>query len=127
MASDAIRFQGFNVVVADQTASMRFYEALGLDVVDKHGQGRVCVDAPNQHFDLDTAPSVPQWNAGWRPGSSIGITFEVATREAVDELAGRLAAEGYVVQQPAVDAPWGRRLAVIEDPDGNSVALMSAE
>jgi uncharacterized glyoxalase superfamily protein PhnB len=93
---------------------------------DKHGGGRSCVDAPNQHFDIDDLAAVPRWNEGVRgPGVSVG--FELDERADVDELTEQLSSLGYRVQQPAYDAPWGRRYAVVEDPDGNPIAFMSRD
>ena len=36
-----------------------------------------------------------------------------------------LAAEGVAVQQEPYDAFWGARYAVVSDPDGNAVGIMS--
>jgi Glyoxalase/Bleomycin resistance protein/Dioxygenase superfamily len=36
-----------------------------------------------------------------------------------------ITAAGYRGQQPPYDAFWGARYAVIEDPDGNAVGIMS--
>ena len=36
-----------------------------------------------------------------------------------------LAAEGVPVQQEPYDAFWGARYAVVSDPDGNAVGIMS--
>lgn len=119
------RFGGFSVATRDAAASAAFYRALGLVVEDKHGGGRTCVDAPNQHFDIDDAEAVPQWNAG-RNGSSVTLGFEVVDGDQVDAVVERLRALGYPVQQEPYDAPWGRRYAVVEDPDGNPIGLMSA-
>ena len=127
MDAPVVTFGGFSITTGDRRASIAFYEALGFAVdEDKHGGGRSCVNAPNQHFDIDDAEAVPSWNEGSRgPGVSIG--FEVDTREGVDEVVSRLAAMGCAVQQPPYDAPWGRRYAVVEDPDGNPIGLMSTE
>ena len=53
------------------------------------------------------------------------LGFRVATREAVDALYGRMTAAGHRGQQPPYDAFWGARYAVVEDPDGNAVGIMS--
>jgi uncharacterized glyoxalase superfamily protein PhnB len=121
------RFSGFSITSSDPSASAGFYRALGFEVQeDKHGGGRSCVDAPNQHFDIDDVAAVPNWNAGAR-GTGVSIGFELDERADVDALVERLAALGYNVQQPAYDAPWDRRYAVVEDPDGTPVAFMSRE
>jgi len=99
---------------------------MGFDVQpDRHGGGRSCVDAPNQHFDVDDIDVVPQWNAG-SAGQGVSLGFEVDTPADVDKLVNRLASLGYVVQQQPFDAPWGRRFAVVEDPAGTPVGVMSA-
>ena len=51
--------------------------------------------------------------------------FAVASREAVDDRYADLVAAGYVGSQPPLDTFWGARYAVVEDPDGNHVGLMS--
>ena len=126
MGEPALRFTGFSITTANRKASLAFYEAIGFAVQeDKHGGGRSCVDAVNQHFDIDDAEAVPTWNAGSK-GPGVVLGFEADTRDDVDELVLRLTGLGYQVQQAPYDAPWGRRFAVIEDPDGNAVSVMSA-
>jgi uncharacterized glyoxalase superfamily protein PhnB len=53
----------------------------------------------------------------------IGVGLE--SREAVDALWHALLAEGAQGLQPPYDAFWGARYAIVEDPDGNPVGLMS--
>ena len=54
------------------------------------------------------------------------IGFRVERRETVDAIYADLVAHGAVGQQPPWDAFWGARYAVVEDPDGNAVGIMSA-
>jgi uncharacterized glyoxalase superfamily protein PhnB len=122
----APRFTGFSITSDRRKESLAFYAALGFAVKeDPHGGGRSCVDAPNQHFDVDDVDAVPGWNAG-STGVGVTIGFEVDGADEVDTLVARLAADGYVVQQEPYDAPWGRRFAVVQDPDGIAVSFMSA-
>ena len=53
------------------------------------------------------------------------LGFKVGSRERVDEIYADLVAAGYRGQQPPYDAFWGARYAVIEDPDGNAVGIVS--
>jgi hypothetical protein len=48
-----------------------------------------------------------------------------ASREAVDELYAKVTAAGYTGRQRPYDAFWGGRYAVVGDPEGNDVGLMS--
>lgn len=119
-----------NLVVNDMEAMAAFYGRLGL-----HLQGgppewsahhRNTEPSAGLHFDLDSREFASVWNAGWpaeRTGAVIG--FRLPSREAVDVMFADLTADGYSGQQSPYDAFWGARYAVVEDPDGNSVGLMS--
>jgi catechol 2,3-dioxygenase-like lactoylglutathione lyase family enzyme len=121
-----------NLVVTDLPASLDFYRRLGVAVP---GAGP---DAEGPHvqlrmpggfsLELDTGESARLWHAGWRadPASArVVIGFALATREAVDERYAELTSAGYAGRQPPFDAFWGARYAIVADPDGNDVGLMS--
>ena len=57
--------------------------------------------------------------AAWSSGSALG------SRAAVDERYADLIDAGYAGRQPPFDAFWGARYAIVADPDGNDVGLMS--
>jgi catechol 2,3-dioxygenase-like lactoylglutathione lyase family enzyme len=120
-----------NLVVGDMAASLAFYERLGVEVTDDVDAGGVHVQLRMPggfSLELDTADSARVWHAGWRADPSTGrvvIGFALPTREAVDERYSALTAAGYVGRQPPFDAFWGARYAIVADPDGNDVGLMS--
>lgn len=77
-------------------------------------------------LDLDSAASAPGWDAGWPKGrAGVVIGFRLGSRDEVDRLHAELTAAGAPSQQAPFDAFWGSRYAVVEDPDGNAVGLMS--
>jgi uncharacterized glyoxalase superfamily protein PhnB len=79
-------------------------------------------------LELDTSESAQIWHAGWRadPGSvRVVLGFAMPTREAVDERYADLTSAGHAGRQPPFDAFWGARYAIVADPDGNDIALMS--
>jgi uncharacterized glyoxalase superfamily protein PhnB len=53
------------------------------------------------------------------------LGFRLASRESVDALYEELTGAGYRGAQPPYDAFWGARYAIVADPDGNSVGIMS--
>jgi hypothetical protein len=55
----------------------------------------------------------------------VALGFSLPTREAVDRLSAELTGSGYRGKQPPYDAFWGARYAVVADPDGIDVGLMS--
>ena len=119
-----------NVIVADMSASLDFYRQLGVvpdgDVTTgAHVQLRM---PSGFSLELDTAESVRLWHAAWRTdpaGASVIIGFSLPTREAVDERYVALTSAGYPGRQAPFDAFWGARYAIVADPDGNDVGLMS--
>ncbi|MDJ0357961.1 VOC family protein [Paenarthrobacter sp. PH39-S1] len=80
-------------------------------------------------IEWDSVEFVPQWDSGWNgtTGGSAVLGFSVPTREAVDQIYTELTSAGYEGHQQPYDAFWGARYAIVDDPDGNSVALMSPE
>ena len=53
------------------------------------------------------------------------IVFSLPSRDAVDTMYAELTDAGHGGHQPPYDAFWGARYAVVDDPDGNFVGLMS--
>jgi catechol 2,3-dioxygenase-like lactoylglutathione lyase family enzyme len=128
----AIRLDQVNLVVHDVEASRAFYSRLGLDfgdvpdpVWDDHHVSTRDEDAAPLHVDLDSVRFASKWNSGWSGGSGAILGFKVDSRDEVDTLVASLAADGVVVQQAPYDAFWGARYAVVSDPDGNGVGIMS--
>jgi len=120
-----------NVVVGDMSASLEFYRRLGVAVPGGTDPAGVHVQLRMPggfSLELDTTESARVWHAGWRadPASArVVIGFALPTREAVDARYAELTAAGYPGRQPPFDAFWGARYAIVADPDGNDVGLMS--
>jgi catechol 2,3-dioxygenase-like lactoylglutathione lyase family enzyme len=124
-------FAQLNLGVADMAASVAFYRRLGLELDTSHPFAAHHVEAKTPNglaLDLDSVAFAKRWDVGWRgrPGAGgVVIGFNLPSRAAVDERYADLVAAGYVGQQPPHDAFWGARHAIVEDPDGNAVGLMS--
>ena len=124
-----------NIVARDFEATLAFYRHLGLDVPDgppsPEGIRHAEVTLSNGfvlEFDNETLAQI--YNAAWRrPGGSTRalVGFSVPTRDAVDARYAELIAAGYEGRQAPYDTFWGARYAVVADPDGNDVGLMSPQ
>jgi uncharacterized glyoxalase superfamily protein PhnB len=120
-----------DLVVRDVDASLAFYRLLGLDAPDAwrtaSGAHHVDMDMPGGLvLHLDSVALARSYDAGWREKSGGAVIgFSVASRDAVDERYAALVAAGYTGSQPPYDTFWGARYAVVEDPDGNHVGIMS--
>jgi catechol 2,3-dioxygenase-like lactoylglutathione lyase family enzyme len=118
----------FNLVVSDMEASVAFYRKLGLIIPDTdpewQSHHRSAKVAEGLDIDLDSTEFAKHWNQGWRGGMGV-LGFRVESRETVDKTYQELVDSGYRGQQEPYDAFWGARYAVVEDPDGNAVGIMS--
>lgn len=119
-----------NVVVRDMDPMVAFYRRLGLTIDDAPApwdrHHRTAQATGGLDLDLDSHAFATTWNQGL-PGQHTGpiIGFRLPTRDAVDRTYVDLTGAGYTGQQPPYDAFWGTRYALVEDPDGNPVGLMS--
>ncbi len=125
-----------DLIAADVDATVDFYRALGIEIPDSaiwrtaSGPHHVDFTMPSGlivHFDSEALARA--YDRGWRPPSAKGtrsvLNFKVASRADVDALHDRMLKRGSPSTQPPFDAFWGARYAVIEDPDGNHVGIMS--
>lgn len=119
----------FNLVTADMDAAVTFYRRLGLDIPDTdpsfQDHHRSAETSGGVDLDFDSEAFARHWDAGWTGGTGV-LNFTVDSRERVDEIYEDLVGAGYRGQQEPYDAFWGARYAVVEDPDGNAVGIMSA-
>ena len=92
----------------------------------KRHRGRL---ARRRTLDLDSAAFAQIWNKGWAGRKDLAgrvvVGFSVSSREEVDRLYGEMTAAGHRGLQAPFDAFWGARYAIVEDPDGIAVGLMS--
>jgi uncharacterized glyoxalase superfamily protein PhnB len=122
-----------NIVTRDFDATLAFYRRLGVEVLSgppaTHDTRHAAVTLANGFvLEFDNVALARVYNAAWRrpeEGCRVLIGFSLPTREAVDQRYADLIAAGYQGRQPPYDAFWGARYAVVADPDGNDVGLMS--
>jgi len=134
MSDSAPVLNQINLVVCDMDVTLAFYRQLGLSLPEAavwrtasgahHAEVKL---ANGVILEFDSIQLAKSYNAGWRDaGGSRGVLgFSLASREAVDERYAALVGAGYRGSQPPYDTFWGARYAVVEDPDGNPVGLMS--
>ena len=125
-----LRFDGIDIVVDDMAAAVTFYGLLGLEVQQtpepwvRHHRKVGGIGAVD--IDLDTTAFASTWDGGWEPGrTGVVFNFRTASRDDVDRLHAALTAAGHTSAQAPYDAFWGARYAVLIDPAGNHVGLMS--
>jgi catechol 2,3-dioxygenase-like lactoylglutathione lyase family enzyme len=121
-------FSQLTLVVSDMDAALAFYRQLGLDpAVTPDGVHAKASLPGGLAIEWDSAEFAALWDSGSRGPVAGGVVlgFSVPARQAVDDLYGELTAAGYAGRQQPYDAFWGARYAIVDDPDGNGVGLMS--
>jgi predicted lactoylglutathione lyase len=121
-------FVQLNLISKDMAATLAFYRRLGVAI--KAGPGDEHVEATladGLTIEWDTEAGIRTWDSGWsgQTGGSAVLGFQLATRQAVDEVYADLTGNGGRAHQPPYDAFFGARFAIVDDPDGNPVGLMS--
>jgi catechol 2,3-dioxygenase-like lactoylglutathione lyase family enzyme len=134
-----VRLDQINLVCSDVDTSIAFYRRLGLEIPDgaiwrtPTGAHHVGAGAPPGDqaidLDLDSTAFAPFWNSGWKGRSDLAgrvvVGFGVPTRGDVDDIFRDMTGAGYRGLCEPYDAFWGARYAILEDPDGVAVGLMS--
>ena len=131
----SVIFDQLNIVSDDLESTVRFYRRLGIQLSDPF---RTAAGEPFHTSDrepegalleADSPAFAGRWNEGWKQvpdlNGRVVIGLRVADRESVDRLYGEITAGGHQGLQPPVDAFWGARYAIVEDPNGLAVGLMS--
>jgi catechol 2,3-dioxygenase-like lactoylglutathione lyase family enzyme len=130
-----LALEQINIVVRDMPRSLAFYRLLGVLIGEvpvewsewapHHVNG---VTSNGVRVEFDTVAFAKQWNPGLdeaRLGSAVLPIFHVSARDEVDRVHARVTAAGHRSHKAPEDAFWGARYAIVEDPDGNSVGIMS--
>jgi uncharacterized glyoxalase superfamily protein PhnB len=128
LAAVGVVFNQVNLAVRDMDRAVAFYRLLGLEIEAPSGAEHVGVRFANgMALELDNRTFVPMWDStatGETGGTSV-IGFSCESRDEVDQLYARLTSAGARGRQPPYDAFWGARYAMVDDPDGHPVGLMS--
>src|SRR5215469_16424463 len=128
-----VRFSQINLVARNLGETLAFYRRLGVEIPEPgvwethSGPHHAAADTDGGvDLEFDSVRLAHIYNAGFaaeRGRVVIGLMLE--SRGAVDRAWADLIADGVQGLQPPYDAFWGARYAIIEDPDGNPVGLMS--
>jgi predicted lactoylglutathione lyase len=115
------------LLVEDMERSLGFYRALGLTIPEGAEE--------QEHVEIEIGGGlVLFWDAAFvgaydpdreepNGGYRILPEFFVGSEEAVDALYAKLVADGYRVHGPPFETHFGAYMAMVDDPDGNTVLL----
>jgi catechol 2,3-dioxygenase-like lactoylglutathione lyase family enzyme len=121
-------FTGTYLFVRDIEASLAFYKCLGIETDWTGGPFARANFADDVSLEFGTAALTRGYDPNWREPTgppTNTLNFSLESREAVDAAHADLVAAGYTSHLAPIDAFWGSRYAIINDPDGNLVGLHS--
>jgi catechol 2,3-dioxygenase-like lactoylglutathione lyase family enzyme len=118
------------VVTADGERALAFYrDTLGLSVdgeIPVPGMGLIkrlpCGDSVIKLFILDRAPPLRTATGGF--SRQTGFRYCTLEVENLDEVVGACRRDGHPIPVEIRDLRPGVRVAMVEDPDGNTIELM---
>ena len=124
-----------NIVAGDLYATTAFYRRLGVPMGEPARTGEGAPFHVNSRreqgasLEADSAPFARYWNRGWADKVDLEgrvlIGLRVSSRAEVDRLYAQVTAAGHRGLHPPTDGFWGARYAIVEDPNGIAVGLMS--
>jgi catechol 2,3-dioxygenase-like lactoylglutathione lyase family enzyme len=126
-------FDQINLIVRNMDASLAFYRRIGVDIPETaiwktpSGIHHMSLKSTGSFdFAFDSHKLARAYNQGFAAErGKVLIGFRLPSREAVDATYADLTAHEHQGLQPPYDVFWGARFAIVEDPDGNPVGLMS--
>lgn len=132
MSQSKVQITQLNILADDFEETARFYRELGIAVPQPTpqppGSLHAEADAGPIQLAIDNLDLASLYHSAVRQRqlrSRLIIGVTVDSRSAVDDTYHRLVAAGFTGRQRPYDAFWGSRYAVVADPAGNDVGLMS--
>jgi uncharacterized glyoxalase superfamily protein PhnB len=139
MSLDRPRLDQINIVSGNIEASIAFYRRIGVEIAEEgvwrtqsgihHVNANDDTVGSMMALEIDSIAFAQLWNKGWQGCEDLRgrvvVGFKLPSRAAVDAVYADLISAGHAGLQAPSDAFWGSRYALIEDPDGVAVGLMS--
>ncbi|WP_227379831.1 VOC family protein [Haladaptatus halobius] len=117
------------LMVTDLDASTAFYEKIiGLET-DRVAEGNVefatgeATLVLEEDFDPEVLDAFGVDAPGDDRGSGVILAIDIGTPEAVDTVCERATEAGYSVRMEPTDVDWGRRMALLSDPDDYTIEV----
>src|SRR5205085_12433399 len=112
----------------DLYASVACYDRLVLAMTRVGNSHTRAEWSEEARLELGTAELTRSYDPNWREPSGAAtntLNFALPSRKAVDEMYAELTSAGYAGHLAPIDAFWGQRFAIVDDPDGNIIGLQS--
>jgi len=109
----------------DLKRSVDFYEKLGFVKVDQNERGCTMIIGTTKLFIFPAGPQKAATRAITLVGNPAGIDHISFLVDDVDRSYAELRERGITFTSIPEDQTWGARTAVVQDPDGNNLYLLT--
>lgn len=124
-------FHIMDITSKDVRASVDFYRIVGVDIPEEkiwEQNGEVHHVEARLTSDVGLGINSTKLTSSYDPNPYAAcLIFQTDSRDDVDSLFGKLTGAGYAGHLAPIDAFWGSRYAIVDDPDGNHVGIMSPQ
>lgn len=114
-----------DLTVEDVGSSVDFYRKAGIELPDPWDQDGAPHHVEAEGLMLNSRSLTRSYDPSWPDSSGVVLIVSLPDRAAVDSKHDELVAAGHHSHLAPIDAFWGARYAIVDDPDGNHVGLMS--
>lgn len=128
--SDEPGFSGVYIFARDLSETVVICRCLGLQVQEASTDFARVEMGYGRSIEFGTAAITRSYDLEWHEPSGPGtntLRFGLASREAVDAKYAELTNAGYHGHLSPIDAIWGERFALVDDPNGNIIAIHSPQ
>ena len=118
-----------NLIVTDLARAKEFWTLLGWPSTPRHTNAALLTFPSGMNLVLHEPEFARRWDpayAGPAAGSTV-VDLNVSSREAVDELHGRVVEAGFTSSVEPWDTFFGARYAIVSDADGHRIGLKSPQ
>jgi len=108
-----------SLTVKDLPASLAWYhDVLGFAVDTRYEREGKLLAVSLQAGDVRLLINQDDGAKGFDRAKGEGFSLQLITEQNIDELAGRIKAQGGTLDTEPADMPWGARMFRLHDPDG---------
>jgi uncharacterized glyoxalase superfamily protein PhnB len=112
-----------SLTVDDVKESIRFFEGLGFTVSDRWEDGGTLMGAMMKAGDVEVGLMQDDWKKGRDRKKGVGMRLQISTDQDVDQLAGRVRANGIALDSEPRDMEWGARAFEVTEPTGFKITI----
>lgn len=117
-----------SLTVKDLQKSLAWYrDVMGFTVARMHERAGNMIAVSLKAGDIRILINQDDGARGWDRVKGVGMSLQITTAQDIDDIAGRIKAQGGVLDMEPTTMPWGPRIFRLTDPDGFKLVISSGQ